>query len=107
MTEDEPVNRGMRRTDNAEPWYIDRRIPIAVILAFIFQGGAIIWYASSETAKVESLQQRSIAQESILTGPQGLSERLTRVEEKQSAAQKSLDRIETILATPDGGRRGK
>jgi hypothetical protein len=75
---------------------------LAVILAFIFQGGAIIWYASSETTKVEAIQQRSIAQENLLTGPQGLSERMTRVEEKQSAAQKSLDRIETIFGNDAG-----
>jgi hypothetical protein len=39
-------------------------------------------------------------QKNAILGPNGISERLTRLEEKQGSAQKSLDRIETILATP-------
>ena len=111
MTDDEPTKQKRRQGDNDDPWYLDRRIPLAVILTFMFQGGALVWYAASETAKVDDLARRMVIQESLLTGAQGLPDRLTRVEEKQSAAQKSLDRIETILATPTtpdpGWRRNK
>jgi hypothetical protein len=102
MAKDEAPAADRRRSDD-EPWYIDRRIPLAVIAALVFQGASILWYAANMSAKVEDHERRLVTQEATLTGPQGLSERLTRVEEKQSAAQKSLDRIETILATPADG----
>lgn len=87
------------KTDN-ESWYMDKRLPLALIFAFLFQGAVIIWDAASRNAKLDDHERRLVVEESALSGPSGLSERLTRVEEKQSAAQKSLDRIESILATP-------
>jgi hypothetical protein len=101
MSEDEE-NRGRRKEDGKDPWYVDKRIPLGLILAFLFQGSAIIWYAASQSAKVDDHERRIVIQETALVGPSGISERLTRVEEKQSAAQKSLDRIETIVAAPPG-----
>ena len=99
MTEDDE-NRSRRKDDNPQPWYVDKRIPLGLILAFLFQGSAIIWYAASQSAKVDDHERRIVIQETALTGPSGISERLTRVEEKQSAAQKSLDRIETVVTAP-------
>ena len=46
-------NQGNRRKDDQkDPWYVDKRIPLGVMLAFLFQGSAIIWYAASESAKI-------------------------------------------------------
>lgn len=89
-----------RKEDTELPWYVDRRIPIALIFAFLLQGSAIIWFAATQSAKIDDHERRLLVEESTIAGPTGVSERLTRVEEKQSAAQKSLDRIETLLAGP-------
>lgn len=89
----------MKTPEEKEPWYSDHRIPLGLILAFLLQGGSVIWFTSGLNSKVVELDRRTTTEESILAGPNGLSERLTRLEEKSSSAQKSLDRIEQALTT--------
>ena len=71
-------------------WHLDRRVPLAMILAIIMQTCTFIWWASSLTERVNTLERERVA-----TAPQG--DRLTRVEVKVEGVQTSLDRIERLI----------
>lgn len=71
-------------------WHLDRRVPLAMILAIIMQTGTFIWWASSLSERVNTLERERIA-----AAPQG--DRLTRVEVKVEGVQSSLDRIERLI----------
>ena len=73
-----------------EKWHLDRRVPLAMILAIILQTSTFIWWASSLTERVNTLERERVA-----TAPQG--DRLTRVEVKVEGVQTSLDRIERLI----------
>jgi hypothetical protein len=92
--------------DSDREWHFDKRIPIAALSGIVLQIFFFGYFASTVNSSIAEHERRIVAiehnQETTLTGPSGLSERMTRVEEKQIGAQKSLDRIETILATPAG-----
>lgn len=77
-------------SDEDAKWHLDRRVPLAMILAIIMQTGTFIWWASSLTERVNTLERERVA-----TAPQG--DRLTRVEVKVEGVQTSLDRIERLI----------
>lgn len=62
---------------------MDRRLPIALLLAIGVQSGTAVWWAASISSRVESLEKR-VADQS------GQSERLVRVEEKVTTLHDSL-----------------
>ena len=76
--------------DDDAKWHLDRRVPLAMILAIIMQTCTFIWWASSLTERVNTLERERVA-----TAPQG--DRLTRVEVKVEGVQTSLDRIERLI----------
>lgn len=80
----------MSQPDDDAKWHLDRRVPLAMILAIIMQTGTFIWWASSLTERVNTLERERVA-----TAPQG--DRLTRVEVKVEGVQTSLDRIERLI----------
>lgn len=68
-------------------WRIDRHIPVAVILAIIMQTTAMVWWASSLTARVEALERNT-------TDNRALPERVSRIEGYMSSINDTLSRIE-------------
>ena len=80
----------MTQSEDDAKWHLDRRVPLAMILAIIMQTGTFIWWASSLTERVNTLERERVA-----TAPQG--DRLTRVEVKVEGVQTSLDRIERLI----------
>lgn len=73
-----------------EPWHLDKRIPIALILVIILQTvGAFFWAgaASMRLSNVEKIAEKNSQ----------LGERLTRVEEKTNYIAKGVERIEEKL----------
>ncbi len=71
-------------------WHLDRRVPLAMILAIIMQTGTFIWWASSLSERVNTLERERIA-----TAPQG--DRLTRVEVKIEAVQEGITEIKRLI----------
>lgn len=43
-------------TDDKQ-WHLDRRVPLALILAIIGQSAAAIWFASSINSRVDELER--------------------------------------------------
>jgi ABC-type transporter Mla maintaining outer membrane lipid asymmetry ATPase subunit MlaF len=39
-----------------EPWHLDRRVPVALILSILLQTGAGFWWASSINERVNTLE---------------------------------------------------
>lgn len=80
----------VRDTDRSElHWHLDKKVPIALILAIIGQTFAFGWWAAAQSARVDALEKEGLrlerridAQERLATNA---SDRLIRVEEKISA----------------------
>lgn len=74
-------------------WHLDRRVPIAMITAILFQTGALIWWASDLSGRVGRLEgdlskasdqrDRIVRLETVVDG-QGRT--LSRIEQKIDAA---------------------
>jgi hypothetical protein len=91
-------------SDNGGPisarWHLNRGIPVVYLISAIVIGlaqlGGLLWYAGEFNARVD-IVEKTVA----MMAPQG--ERLTRLEEKISAMQRSMDRIEAAV-TPSKPR---
>ena len=74
----------------ADRWHLDRRVPIALIVAILFQtAGALVW-AGAASQRMNHLE-RQVAED------RDLSERTVRLEEQATHMRASLDRIEGKL----------
>ena len=71
-------------------WTIDKRIPIALILAIVAQTGGWIWWAASSTLRLDYI-------ESSLAEMRTTERRLTRLEQIAENQNRALDRIEEKL----------
>jgi hypothetical protein len=71
-------------------WTLDRRVPLALILALVLQTAGLVWWASSLSERVNTLERRAEA-----TAPQG--DRLTRVEVKLEGVQSGIDEIKRLI----------
>ncbi|MED5549880.1 MAG: hypothetical protein VX529_11035 [Pseudomonadota bacterium] len=54
-------------------WHLDKRVPLALIVALIAQTASVIWWGASINERVNTL-------ESQVTGSQEIRERLVRIE---------------------------
>lgn len=81
--------------DECRTWKVDRRIPLALIVALMVQTGGAFWWASNLAARVESLERQAAA-----VAPQG--DRLTRVEVRLDNVVDGIGEIKALLrpATP-------
>ena len=91
-------------TQDRRGWQIEKKISLPDIVILLIQVATFVWVAATISAATADNTRRIAVQEDFqknaILGANGISERLIRLEEKQGSAQKSLDRIETILATP-------
>jgi hypothetical protein len=71
-------------------WQIDRKIPVALIIAILTQTGAGIWWIATANQRLASLEERMTR-----TAPNG--DRLTRVEVKVESALDGISEIKAIL----------
>lgn len=74
-------------SDARNPWHLDRRIPIALILAIVLQSISAFFWAGAITARL------GVVEKSTDKNSQ-LGERLTRVEEKTNYIVRGVERIE-------------
>ena len=76
---------------NGNRFYIDRRIPIALILALLAQTMGAAWWASSMNSRVNVIE-RSIADRSPFISRN--SDRLTKVETKLESIEHNTSEIQ-------------
>ena len=41
-----------------EEWHLDRRVPVALILALLIQGAGGVWWASTTSERLEQVERR-------------------------------------------------
>ena len=71
-------------------WHLDKRVPLALIVTIVVQTAGLVWWASSLSERVNSLERTREA-----TAPQ--ADRLTRVEVKLEVMQQGIERIERLI----------
>lgn len=83
-------------TDN-EPWHLDRRVPVALILTILAQTAGIIWWASGISADVETMKVRQDRHEVRIERTEATANaqavQLGRIEEYTRATQQDVARI--------------
>lgn len=78
---------------NDMSWHLDKKVPIALIMAITINIIVGIWWASKLDSRVEAIERWKTSNERI-------DARLSVIEEQQKVIQKVVERIETRL---DGG----
>jgi hypothetical protein len=75
-------------------WAIDKHIPIAVIIAMLFQTAAFVWYTASFTSdtnnRLKNLEEYRVAASSEV---KALPEKITRLEVEQAYTNRILAQI--------------
>jgi hypothetical protein len=84
----EMVKRVQAETDAA--WHLDKKVPIAMIMAIVFQTGGMVWWAASASERLNALERKA-----EVAAPQ--AERLARVETKLESVQDGILEIKSIL----------
>ena len=91
-----------------EQWHLDKKVPIAIIVAICIQTGGLIWWAARLESRVGSLEMRDATQQTLIETRSKLADdrwenimrerdRMARLEEKLAAAVQVLQRIEAKL----------
>lgn len=75
-------------------WHLDKRVPIAMILAIAMQTGGWIWWASATAQRLDHVE-REVQRQMTAAPPQ--ADRLTRVEVKLEAVQDGITEIKRLI----------
>lgn len=84
-----------------EPWHLDKRVPIALILAIVLQTGGFIWWAAGLSHRVDQ-HTREIAAlhmegRGYTSEAARVRETLARLEERLAAQNDLLRRVESAI----------
>lgn len=71
-------------------WHLDKRVPIALLLAILAQTGTGFWWAATISERINNLEKRAES-----SAPQG--DRLTRVEVKLEVVQEGISEIKRLI----------
>ena len=84
----------MRRRGPQEQWHLDKKVPIAIILALMAQTAGAIWWASAMSQRVTALEAKENAAATVAPIQ---SDRLTRVETKVETIQRDVTEIKSDI----------
>lgn len=92
-------------TPSNEPWHLDKKVPISLILAIIVQSAVVMWWAARIDANDSEQERRIAAIESWRDGTQqqlqSVNERLARIDERIAI---QTDMLKEIKNRVGGGR---
>lgn len=71
-------------------WHLDKRVPIALLLAILAQTGTGFWWAATTSERINNLEKMANS-----AAPQG--DRLTRVEVKLEVVQEGITEIKRLI----------
>lgn len=83
--------------NHEKPFRLDRRIPVALVFAFVLQTGGALFWAGSAAQRISEVERQSQTNTSAV-------ERVVRLEAQVNAMHEQLSRIETKidqLSEPD------
>ena len=88
----------MNDTTADGPWMLDKRVPIALILAILTQTAAGVWWAASQTARLDTAEKRVAELESNDTKMTEAAAKsaasLAAIKASQEDMRRAIDRIE-------------
>jgi hypothetical protein len=76
--------------EQPEPWHLDKKVPLALIVTLVLQTFAAVWWASGLSQRVASL-------EALTANSQDMLERTVRIETRVDGMKEILARIEKKL----------
>lgn len=71
-------------------WHLDKKVPIALILAVLTQSAGFVWAAAKFDARLDSVERQ-------LQASSPHSDRITRMEVKIENVERGVTRIENVL----------
>lgn len=80
-----------------EHWHLDKRVPLALILALLIQTSGMVWWAATIQAEGRALQDRVLVLEQQSINDRQIGERLARVEERLASQGEDISNIERYL----------
>jgi len=86
------------RDPASENWHLDKRIPVALIIALLMQFGLGVWWIASIEGRVTSLEEKAIVVTTVPIDISGMKEQLRGIE-------KSLERVEKYIDSIKGSSR--
>jgi NAD-specific glutamate dehydrogenase len=101
----------MEPQNQTDSWHLDKKVPLALILAMAVQTVGVIWWAASLSTRVDH-QERQIAglvlsEQQTKQEARRIGEWLSRVDERIAAQTEMLRRLEATLTRShptQGGR---
>jgi hypothetical protein len=86
----------------SEPWHLDKRVPLALILSLAVQTAAVVWWAAALSARVDDHDRRiggiEAAAKTQADEGRKMSEALVRLDERMAGQTAILQRIEAQIA---------
>ena len=79
-----------RKPADDSNWHLDKKVPIAMILAIAIQTGGMVWWAASASERINALERKA-----EVAAPQ--AERLARVETNLESVKDGILEIKSIL----------
>jgi len=76
--------------EQSRHWTLDRKVPLALILAIVAQTVGIVWWAASLSERVSTLERAALS-----AAPQ--ADRLTRVETRLESVQDGIAEIKALI----------
>jgi len=90
-----------------ESWHLDKRVPLAFILAILLQTAGIVWWGSSISERMNSVEREQEDQRAVVSvlreSLQARGERIAALEAGQRAILDALRRIDGKLDRLPGG----
>lgn len=79
-----------RDAGDKEPWHLDKKVPIALIIAIMVQTGGALWWTSKLDSRIETVERH-------VADTKDDAARLVRLEAFRDNLGNRLDRIEAKL----------
>ena len=80
-----------------EPWHLDKRVPVALIITILSQFALTIWIASRMSSDIDTLKLNDARQDSVIetmrSAAQQMAVSLGRIEEISINTQRAVDTI--------------
>ena len=87
-----------------EPWHLDKRVPVALIITILSQFALTIWIASRMLSDIDTLKLNDARQDSVIetmrSAAQQMAVSLGRIEEISINTQRAVDTIARRLEAP-------
>lgn len=87
--------------DADRSWHLDKRVPIALIVAMLAQIGTFVWFASGLSHRVDTLERDAVTTRAVIDRDASLripqADRLTRVEVKLETIQEGITEIKRVI----------